>query len=80
MDQKQFCILILHCFMMGKNTVQAKHWLEKCYKDSAPLETTIKRWFANFKRACRDTGDVERSECPNEVVTPENIKKSTKTF
>jgi len=43
MDQKQFRVLILHCFLMEKNTVQAKECLEKCYKDSAPSETTIKR-------------------------------------
>lgn len=75
MDQKQFRVLILHCFLMGKNTVQAKQWLEKCYGDSAPSETTIKRWFADFKRGRRDTDDAERSGRPNEAVTPENIKK-----
>ena len=62
---------------MGKNTVQAKQWLEKCYRDSALSETTVKRWFADFKRSRRDTDDAER---PNEAVTPENIKKSTKSF
>ena len=30
--------------MMGKNTVQAKQWLDKCYSGSAPLETMVKRW------------------------------------
>ena len=75
MDQKQFRVLILHCFLMGKNTVQAKQWLEKCYGDSAPSETTIKRWFADFKRGCRDTDDAERSGRPNEAVTAENINK-----
>ena len=46
-----------------------------------PSETTIKRWFADFKRGHRDTDDAERSGRPNEAVTPENIKKkSTKSF
>ena len=54
--------------MMGKNTVQAKQWLEKCYEDSAPSETTIKRQFADFKRGRRDTDDAERSGHPNEPV------------
>ena len=75
MDQKQFRVLILHCFLMGKNTVQAKQWLEKCYGNSSPSETTIKRWFADFKRGRRDTDDAERSGRPNEAVTSENIKK-----
>ncbi|XP_015189044.1 PREDICTED: putative uncharacterized protein FLJ37770 [Polistes dominula] len=63
---------------MGKNTVQAKQWLEKCYGDFAPSEITIKRWSADFKRGRRDTDDAERSGCSNEAVTPENIKKIRK--
>ena len=35
-DAKQFRVLIYHCFLMKKNTVQAQQWLEKCYGDSAP--------------------------------------------
>ena len=50
---------------MGKNTVQAKQWLDKCYLDSAPLETTVKRCYADFKRGRRDTNDAECSGHPN---------------
>ncbi|VUZ55246.1 unnamed protein product [Hymenolepis diminuta] len=78
MDQKQFHVFILHCFLMGKNTVQAKQWLEKCYEDSVPSDTTIKHWFADFKRGRRDTDDAEHDGRPNETVTPENIKKNHK--
>ena len=46
MDAKQFRVLIYHCFLMKKNTVQAQKWLEKCYGDSAPSKTTICRWYA----------------------------------
>ncbi|KAF7277223.1 hypothetical protein GWI33_009158 [Rhynchophorus ferrugineus] len=74
MDQKQYRVLIIP-LLNGKNTVQAKLWLEKCYKDSAPSERTLKRWFANFKRGCRDTDDAECSGRPNEAVIPENVKK-----
>ncbi|KAF7264894.1 hypothetical protein GWI33_021975 [Rhynchophorus ferrugineus] len=42
MDQKQFWVLILHYFLMGINTIQAKQWLETFYKDSTLSETTIK--------------------------------------
>ena len=50
MDSKQFRVLIYHCFLMKKNTVQAQQWLEKCYGDSALSKTTICRWYAEFKR------------------------------
>ena len=43
MEKSEFCVLIKHCFLMGKNTVQAKQWLDKCYSDSAPSETMVKR-------------------------------------
>ena len=59
----------------GKNTVQTKQWLDKCYLDSAPLETTVKRWYANFKCIHTDTNDAECSGCANSTVVPENTKK-----
>ena len=62
MDSKQFRVLIYHCFLMKKNTVQAQQWLEKCYGDSAPSKTIICRWYAEFKRARTDTEDAERSD------------------
>ena len=43
MHSKQFRVLIYHCFLMKKYTVQAQQWLEKCYGDSAPSKTTICR-------------------------------------
>ena len=58
---------------MGKNTVQAKQWLEKYCGDSDPSETTIKRWFADFNHGRRETDDAERSARPDEAVTPESI-------
>ena len=60
---------------MGKNTVQTKQWLDKCYSDSALSEKMVKRWYADFKHACIDTNDVEHSGCLNSAVAPENIKK-----
>ena len=35
---------------MGKDSAQAKQWLEKCYSNSDPSETTVKRLYANIKR------------------------------
>ena len=60
---------------MGKNTVQAKQWFDKCYSDSALSETTVKRWYIDFNRGCTDTNDTERSGHPNLAFIPENTKK-----
>ena len=46
--------------MGEKNTVQAKQPLDKCYSDSAQSETTVKRWYADFKCGRTDTNDAER--------------------
>ncbi|XP_031639731.1 protein GVQW3-like, partial [Contarinia nasturtii] len=75
MEKDEFRVLIKHCFLMGKNTVQTKQWLDKCYPDSAPAQSNIKYWFREFKRGRTDTDDAQRSGRPKEVVTPENIKK-----
>ena len=60
---------------MEKNTAQAKQWLDKFYSDSVPLETTVKRRYADFKRGCTNTNDVECSSCPNSAVVLKNTKK-----
>ena len=60
---------------MGKNTIQAKQWLDKYYSNSVPLETTVKRWNADFKFGHTDTNDAECSGRPNSVVVLENIRK-----
>ena len=64
----------------GKNTVQTKQCLDKCYLDSAPLETTVKRWYADFKHSRTDTNNAECSGCPNSAVVPEISKKFHKLF
>ena len=40
MDRKEFRVLIKHSFLMGKNAVGAKQWLDKHYEDSAPGKST----------------------------------------
>ena len=60
---------------MGKNTIQAKPWVDKYYLDSAPLETMVKRWCADFKCSCTATNDAECSGHPNLAVVLENTKK-----
>ena len=60
---------------MGKNTVQAKQWLDKCYSDSAPSKTMVKRWYDDFKRGRTDTNHAECSDRPNSAVVPKNNHK-----
>ena len=70
-------ILCVHKILLsnGKNTVQAKQWLDKCYLDSAPLQTMVKRWYADFKCGCTDTNDAECSGYPNLAENTKNIHK-----
>ena len=41
MDKKEFRVLIKHCFLMEKNTVEAKPWNDKRYGDCAAGKSTI---------------------------------------
>ena len=59
----------------GKNTVQAKQWLDKGYLDSTPVETKVKRLYADFRRGHIDTNDAEHSGRPISAVVQENTKK-----
>ena len=60
MDKKEFRVLIKHCFLMKKNTVEAKQWLDKRYGDFPPGKST---------------DNAERSGRPKSAVVPENITK-----
>ncbi|GFV56451.1 hypothetical protein TNCV_4203751 [Trichonephila clavipes] len=72
MGENEFRVLIKRCFLMGRNFVQEKQWLDKF---SAPSQTSVKRWYADLKRGLPDTSHTERSGCPNSAVVPEIIKK-----
>ena len=54
MEKFEFSVLIKHYFLMEKNTVQAKQSFDKCYSGSVPSETTVKRWYADFKHGRTD--------------------------
>ena len=58
---------------MGKNTVEAKQWLDERYGDYAPGKSTIIDWYAEFKRGSTNTDDAKRSDRPKSAVVPENI-------
>ena len=46
---------------------------------TAPLETMVKSWYADFKSSRIDTNDAEYSGCPNLAVVLENTKKIPQT-
>ena len=75
MEKKEFRVLIKYCFLKGKNTVEAKAWLDNEFPDSAPAKETVVKWYAKFKRGEMSTEDGERSGRPKEAVTTENITK-----
>ena len=74
MEKSLFRVLIKHYFLIGKNTVQAKQWLDKCYLDTAPSRQMVEKCFADFKRGRTNTDNAERSGRPNSAIVPENIK------
>ena len=65
MDSKEFRVLIKHCFLMGENTTQAKEWVNKCYGTSSPSYTTVKKWYAEFKRDRTFTDNVAQEDIYN---------------
>ena len=75
MEKYEFRILIKHYFLRKKTTKEAKLKLDKYYGDSAPSYSTVKNWFADFKRGRISTDDAERSGRPIEVIVPENIQR-----
>ena len=74
-DKKEFGVLIKNYFLMGKNTVEAKQWIDKYHGHSALGKATIIDWYAEFKRVRTNTDDAERSGCPKSAVLLENITK-----
>ncbi|KAF7273436.1 hypothetical protein GWI33_013856 [Rhynchophorus ferrugineus] len=46
MDKMEFLVLIIYCFLRGKNTVEVKTWLDAELPDTAPGKSTIKDWVA----------------------------------
>lgn len=75
MEKSEFRVLIKHCFLMKKNTVETKQWLDKHYPDCAPSRQMVEKWIAEFKCGRSSTNDAERSGRPNVAVIPQNITK-----
>ncbi|KAF7263254.1 hypothetical protein GWI33_003268 [Rhynchophorus ferrugineus] len=73
MDKKEIRLLINYCFLKGKNTVEAKTSFNAEFPDTTPGKSTIKDWYAKFRRGEMSTEGGERSGRPKEVVIDENI-------
>lgn len=58
--------------VMGKNTVEAKAWLDKYYSGFASLRQMVEKYFAVFNCSLTNTNDVEGSGHQKEVVTKNN--------
>ena len=74
MEKKEIRVLIKHCFLMKKNTVETKQWLDKHYPVCAPSIQMVEKWIGEFKRGRTSTDDAERSGRPNEAVFQKTLK------
>ena len=70
MDKNEFQVLIKHCFLMGKNAIEVKQWLDKRYGNSAPGKSTIINWYTEFKSGHTNADDAEHSGRPKSAVVP----------
>ncbi|KAF7287818.1 hypothetical protein GWI33_000171 [Rhynchophorus ferrugineus] len=70
--KKEFHVLIKYCFLKGKNTVEAKTWLDAEFPYTAPGKSTIKDWYGKCRRGEMSTEDSKRTRRPKEVVTDED--------
>lgn len=62
------------CSLVGKNAVNAKQWLDKCYRKFAPAYSTVKYWFVEFHHNSTRANDASCSGSFCELtVPPENI-------
>ena len=78
MEQSEFRVLIKHYYLRGKTAKETKEKLDKYYGNSAPSNTTVKRWMQEFKFGRTSTNDEPRSGRPSDVTTPEMIAKIEK--
>ncbi|KAF7270729.1 hypothetical protein GWI33_016311 [Rhynchophorus ferrugineus] len=69
MDKKEFRILIKYGFLKGKNTVEAETWLDAEFPDTIAGKSTIKDWYAKFRRSDMITEDGKRNGHPKEDAT-----------
>ena len=67
--------VIQYFYLKGLSPTSIKTELDSTLGESAPSFTTVKYWVAEFKRGRTSCQDEHRSGRPNEVTTPEMVKK-----
>lgn len=67
--------VIQYFYLKGLSPTNIKDELDSTLGESAPSFATVKYWVAEFKRGRTSCQDEHRSGRPNEVTTPEMVKK-----
>ncbi|XP_017481945.1 PREDICTED: putative uncharacterized protein FLJ37770 [Rhagoletis zephyria] len=67
--------VIQYFYLKGLSPSNIKAEIDSTLGGSAPSFTTVKYWVAEFKRGRTSCQDEHRSGRPNEVTTPEMVKK-----
>lgn len=75
MEKEQYRSAIRFLYLDGKTCEEIKDRLVDVYKDLAPSMTTVRYWFAEFKRGRTSVFDEERPGRPIEVTTDEMVNK-----
>lgn len=75
MDKDEIRAVIKFKFVQGLTPVQIIAEFKKVLGESAPSDRTVYKWFNEFKRGRTSTEDEQRSGRPNDVVTPEIVRK-----
>ncbi len=65
--------MIFYGYKSGITLADSLQQLRKAFPDSSPSETTVYRWFREFKRGRQSLEDEERSGRPATTVTEESI-------
>ena len=78
MEKSEFHMLIKHFFLMEKILFKQSNGLISVIQ-TLLSETTVERWYADFKHSRTDSNDAEHSGHPNLAVVPENMKKTPQT-
>ncbi|GFW88630.1 mariner transposase [Trichonephila clavipes] len=64
-----------HTLHKGLGPANIKAELDSNMGEAAPSFTTVKYWVAEFKRGCTSCPNEHHSNRPNEMMTPEMVKK-----
>ena len=73
--KNEFRVLIKHYFLRGKSIEETEEKLAKYYKESAPSQGMVQKWFTEFRSGLISTSDAERPGRPKEVTSQEMIDK-----